>query len=88
MLDQVEARLGNARERGDAGIGVPRPPPPGQGDGARRAHRRRRWHGARDALAAAGPEPDPSAGLYPAKRNERYTLDRPITDEKLSDPLQ
>jgi sulfoxide reductase catalytic subunit YedY len=35
------------------------------------------------ALAAA-PEPDPSAGLYPAKRNERYTLDRPITDEKLA----
>ncbi len=35
------------------------------------------------ALAAA-PEADPSAGLYPAKRNERYTLDRPITDEKLA----
>jgi sulfoxide reductase catalytic subunit YedY len=27
--------------------------------------------------------PDPSAGLYPAKRNPRYTLDRPITPEKL-----
>jgi sulfoxide reductase catalytic subunit YedY len=26
---------------------------------------------------------DPSAGLYPAKRDEKYTLDRPITDEKL-----
>jgi len=25
---------------------------------------------------------DPSAALYPAKRNERYTLDRPVTDEK------
>jgi methionine sulfoxide reductase catalytic subunit len=35
-----------------------------------------------EALAAA--EPDPSAGLYPAKRNEHYTLDRPITDEKLA----
>jgi methionine sulfoxide reductase catalytic subunit len=35
------------------------------------------------AEAAAQP-PDPSAALYPAKRNERYTLDRPITDEKLS----
>ena len=43
------------------------------------------------ALIAAGPgeaalaaaEADPSAGLYPAKRNERYTLDRPITPEKL-----
>ncbi|HEX7969716.1 MAG TPA: protein-methionine-sulfoxide reductase catalytic subunit MsrP, partial [Stellaceae bacterium] len=35
-----------------------------------------------DALAA--PEADPSAGLYPAKRNPRYVLDRPITDEKLA----
>ncbi len=33
------------------------------------------------ALAA---EEDPSAGLYPAKRNPRYTLDRPLTDEKLA----
>ncbi len=36
------------------------------------------------ARAAAAPEPDPSAGLYPVKRNEKYTLDRPITDEKLA----
>jgi methionine sulfoxide reductase catalytic subunit len=36
------------------------------------------------ARAAGAPEVDPSAGLYPMKRNERYTLDRPITDEKLS----
>src|SRR6187431_2994730 len=28
--------------------------------------------------------PDPSAGLYPAKRNEKYVLDRPITDEKIN----
>lgn len=34
------------------------------------------------ALAAASA--DPSAGLYPAKRNSRYVLDRPITDEKLA----
>src|SRR4029078_5608110 len=27
--------------------------------------------------------PDPSADLYPAKRNEKYALDRPITDEKV-----
>jgi sulfoxide reductase catalytic subunit YedY len=33
------------------------------------------------ALAA---DPDPSAGLYPAKRNEKYPLDRPLTDEKHS----
>lgn len=37
-----------------------------------------------DALAAAAPEADPSAGLYPVKRNEKYTLDRPLTDEKFS----
>ena len=28
--------------------------------------------------------PDPTADLYPAKRNEKYTLDRPLTDEKLN----
>ncbi|HEX5507064.1 MAG TPA: protein-methionine-sulfoxide reductase catalytic subunit MsrP [Pseudolabrys sp.] len=28
--------------------------------------------------------PDPTAGLYPAKRNTKYTLDRPITDEKIN----
>ncbi|MGE3247400.1 MAG: protein-methionine-sulfoxide reductase catalytic subunit MsrP [Beijerinckiaceae bacterium] len=27
---------------------------------------------------------DPSAGLYPAKRNEAYKLDRPLTPEKLT----
>jgi sulfoxide reductase catalytic subunit YedY len=37
------------------------------------------------ALAAAGTEQpaDPSAGLYPVKHNDRFTLDRPVTDEKL-----
>jgi sulfoxide reductase catalytic subunit YedY len=37
------------------------------------------------ALLRAGSafaEADPSAGLYPAKRNPKYTLDRPLTDEK------
>jgi sulfoxide reductase catalytic subunit YedY len=34
--------------------------------------------GARAAFADA----DPSAGLYPAKRNPKYTLDRPLTPEK------
>jgi len=29
------------------------------------------------------PEPDPSAPLYPVERNLRYTLDRPITSERL-----
>jgi sulfoxide reductase catalytic subunit YedY len=28
--------------------------------------------------------PDPTADLYSAKRNEKYTLDRPITDEKIN----
>ncbi len=28
---------------------------------------------------------DPSAGLYPAKRNPRYTLDRPLTDPKYAE---
>ena len=28
--------------------------------------------------------PDPSADLYPAKRNEKYVLDRLITDEKIN----
>ena len=28
--------------------------------------------------------PDPTADLYPAKRNEKYKLDRPITDEKIN----
>jgi len=35
------------------------------------------------AARAAAAEADPSAGLYPVKRNDKYTLDRPITDEKL-----
>ena len=28
--------------------------------------------------------PDPTGHLYPAKRNEKYTLDRPVTDEKIN----
>src|SRR5262249_44876344 len=32
--------------------------------------------------SAAGEAPDPTADLYPAKRNERYVLDRPLTAEK------
>ncbi len=31
-----------------------------------------------------GKLPDPSADLYPARRNGKYTLDRPITDEKIN----
>jgi methionine sulfoxide reductase catalytic subunit len=34
--------------------------------------------------ARAAEEKDPSAGLYPAKRNPKYTLDRPLTDEKVA----
>jgi sulfoxide reductase catalytic subunit YedY len=36
------------------------------------------------ALAADAPADDPSAGLYPVKRDPKYILDRPVTDEKLS----
>jgi methionine sulfoxide reductase catalytic subunit len=32
--------------------------------------------------SAARAAADPTADLYPAKRNEAYTLDRPLTDEK------
>ena len=38
--------------------------------------------GASSAFAAT--ENDPSAHLYPAKRNEAYTLDRDITPEKIT----
>src|SRR6516162_3849252 len=34
------------------------------------------------SFAAAGE--DTSSGLYPAKQNSRYALDRPLTDEKLA----
>ena len=36
------------------------------------------------AAQRASDLPDPSANLYPAKRNEKYTLDRPVTDEKIN----
>ena len=29
-------------------------------------------------------QPDPSMDLYPGKRNEKFTLDRPVTDEKVN----
>src|SRR5712692_1254220 len=35
------------------------------------------------AEAATDQPADPSAGLYPVKQNGRFTLDRPVTDEKL-----
>ncbi len=31
-----------------------------------------------------GDVPDPSIDLYPAKRNEKFQLDRPVTDEKIN----
>lgn len=34
------------------------------------------------AAPAWAADADPSSGLYPARRNQRYTLDRPITAEK------
>ena len=35
--------------------------------------------------ARAADAPDPTADLYPAKRNDTYKLDRAITDEKRSE---
>ncbi len=34
--------------------------------------------------ARADDAPDPTADLYPAARNERYALDRPLTDEEIT----
>ena len=52
------------------------------------------WRGAGAAALSLSPElataqrvtdlPDPTASLYPAKRNEKYVLDRPVTDEKIN----
>src|SRR5262249_34051629 len=36
------------------------------------------------ASAQGGAPADPTADLYPMKRNEAYTLDRPITDEAIN----
>ncbi len=38
---------------------------------------------AMESALAADEAADPSAALYPAKRNDKYTLDRAVTDEKL-----
>ncbi len=35
-------------------------------------------------LFAAGEAPDPTASLYPAKRNDAYKLDRPLTPESVN----
>jgi len=35
-------------------------------------------------VSDVGKLPDPTGDLYPAKRNEKYVLDRPITDEKIN----
>jgi sulfoxide reductase catalytic subunit YedY len=34
--------------------------------------------------AASAEEPDPTADLYPAKKNEAYKLDRPVTPEEIN----
>ncbi len=36
------------------------------------------------AVASASLAPDPSTGLYPVARNDRYRLDRPLTDAALA----
>ena len=66
--------------------GIPgvQPPQPAGRRGRALAH----WR-PRAALAQRAADlaklPDPSADLYPAKRNENYKLDRPITAEKIND---
>jgi sulfoxide reductase catalytic subunit YedY len=40
--------------------------------------------GALPFSAALGQEADPSAKLYPVTKNPKYTLDRPVTEEKLA----
>jgi sulfoxide reductase catalytic subunit YedY len=41
--------------------------------------------GPQQALAQrVSDQPDPNIGLYPGTRSEKYTLDRPITDEKIN----
>ena len=46
--------------------------------------RRRRLRRAGAAAQRVADMPDPTADLYPAKRNEKYVLDRPMTDEKIN----
>ena len=36
------------------------------------------------AVAQRADASDPTRDLYPAKRNDKYVLDRPITDEKIN----
>ena len=69
MLIRRKARLGVAGERGDRRGGVPRPAAAAEGHRGRADPRRRACCGRSPAWAA--PRPDPSAGLYPAKRNDR-----------------
>ena len=78
--------MGASRQRGDAGGGVSRPQELAQDHGGWA----RCWPRRSLGLVAArsgrcGRGRDPSAGLYPVKRNPRYTLDRPITDPKYSE---
>jgi methionine sulfoxide reductase catalytic subunit len=42
------------------------------------------WAANAQRVSDVGKLPDPTANLYPAKRNEKYALDRPITDEKIN----
>jgi DMSO/TMAO reductase YedYZ molybdopterin-dependent catalytic subunit len=82
--DQATARLGTARHGGDARASVPPAPAAPQshrpgpillaGTPALRRATRADEPGAQD---------DPSAALYPVARNERYVLDRPVSDERL-----
>ena len=50
---------------------------PGRRQGSRSAR------GACRSRSVRAEAPDPSAGLYPFKKNEKYTVGRPVTDEKI-----
>ena len=42
------------------------------------------WAASAQRISDTAKLPDPSADLYPAKRNEKYMLDRAVTDEKVN----
>ena len=82
MLIRRKARLGTSRKRGDRRGGVPRPPPadPGRSRPGRSSPR---------GCCAAAPRWRPTSpirrpGSIRPSATRKYTLDRPLTDEKYS----
>ena len=74
-------RLGNARKPRHPRASVLQPP---KFSSVRpRAPPRLVWRRI-SRLPSAYRQPDPTIDLYPGKRNDSFTLDRPITDEKIN----